>query len=108
MSAVNSHGHEIRPYYSTGIELPLLIGVVDAGGVEHSYVSKREWAEERKARLREVSALKVRIDELESLIREMLHGLRLDVASGEPITRYGLEYFEKRCGSLGLMEGGAE
>ncbi len=63
--AVNSHGHEIRPYYSTGIEMPLLIGVVDQFGIEHAYVSKREWIDERNARVAEVSALKARIEELE-------------------------------------------
>lgn len=63
--AVNGRGHQIRPYYSTGIELPLLIGVVDEFGVEHAYVSKREWIDERNARVSEVAALKARIDELE-------------------------------------------
>ena len=62
---VNSHGHEIRPYYSTGIEMPLLIGVVDQFGIEHAYVSKREWIDERNARVAEVAVLKERIDELE-------------------------------------------
>lgn len=63
--AVNSHGHQVRPYYSTGIELPLLIGVVDEFGVEHAYVSKQEWIDERNARISEVAALKARIEELE-------------------------------------------
>lgn len=63
--AVNSHGHQIRPYYSTGMELPLLIGVVDEFGVEHAYVSKQEWIDERNARVSEVAALKARIEELE-------------------------------------------
>ena len=62
--AVNRHGHEIRPYYSMGIELPLLIGVVDEQGVEHAYISKQEWIDERNARVEEVAALKARIDEL--------------------------------------------
>lgn len=64
--AVNGHGHQIRPYYSTGIELPLLIGVVDEHGIEHAYVSKREWIDERNARVSEVAALKARIEELEA------------------------------------------
>lgn len=63
--AVNRHGHEIRPYYSTGMELPLLIGVVDEFGVEHAYVSKQKWIDERNARVSEVAALKARIEELE-------------------------------------------
>ena len=63
--AVNSRGHQIRPYYSTGIELPLLIGVVDEMGVEHAYISKKEWIDERNARIQEVAALKARIEELE-------------------------------------------
>ena len=57
----NSHGHIVKPYYSTGIELPLLIGVVDELGVEHAYVSKQEWMDERNARVAEVAALKARI-----------------------------------------------
>ena len=60
--SVNRHGHEIRPYYSTGIELPLLIGVVDEFGIEHAYVSKQEWIDERNARIEEVAALKEVID----------------------------------------------
>lgn len=63
--AVNSHGHEIRPYYSTGIDLPLLIGVVDQFGIEHAYIRKQEWIDERNARIAEVAALKARIEELE-------------------------------------------
>lgn len=63
--AVNGHGHQVRPYYATGIELPLLIGVVDEFGVEHAYISKQEWIDERNARIQEVAALKARIDELE-------------------------------------------
>lgn len=63
--AVNGHGHQIRPYYSTGIELPLLIGVVDEMGVEHTYISKKQWIDERNARISEVAALKTRIEELE-------------------------------------------
>ena len=62
---VNSHGHEIRPYYSTGIDLPLLIGVVDEFGSEHAYINKREWIDERNARIAEVAALKARVEELE-------------------------------------------
>ena len=61
----NSHGHQVRPYYSTGIELPLLIGVVDGHGIEHAYVPKQEWIDERNARIQEVAALKARIEELE-------------------------------------------
>lgn len=62
---VNCHGHQIRPYYSTGIELPLLIGVVDEQGTEHAYVSKQQWIDERNARVADVAALKARIEELE-------------------------------------------
>ena len=65
MKAVNGHGHQVRPYYATGIELPLLIGVVDEFGVEHAYVRKQEWIDERNARIQEVAALKARIEELE-------------------------------------------
>ena len=64
--AVNRHGHEIRPYYSTGIGLPLLIGVVDAEGTEHAYIRKQEWIDERNARIAEVAALKMRVRELEA------------------------------------------
>ena len=63
--SVNGHGHQIKPYYSTGIEMPLLIGVVDEHGIEHAYVSKQEWIDERNARVQEVAALKARIEELE-------------------------------------------
>lgn len=63
--ACNSRGHQVRPYYATGIELPLLIGVVDEHGIEHAYVRKQEWINERNARVSEVAALKARIEELE-------------------------------------------
>lgn len=63
--AVNSRGHQIKSYYSTGIETPTLIGVVDEFGVEHAYIPKREWIDERNARVAEVAALKARIEELE-------------------------------------------
>jgi len=63
--AVNNHGHQVRPYYAMDEKLPLLIGVVDEFGVEHAYIRKQEWIDERNARIQEVAALKARIEELE-------------------------------------------
>lgn len=66
----NAYGHILKPYYSTGNSLPMLIGVTDMNG-EHPYIPKREWIDERNAHVADNAKLKQRIADLEQLVRDM-------------------------------------
>ena len=46
--SVNRHGHQVKPYYSENVKMPLFIGVTDEFGTEHIYISRNLWLKERE------------------------------------------------------------